>query len=126
MRAYPPPGAGAGERAEEQTLLTSTLLGLMADVRHILEALHDLQTRMERLESRMAGRVPPQSDWEDLASDAEFTPLHPEVASDLRSAERSLIQAALRQCGGNRRKTAEQLGISERTLYRKLKEYDLE
>jgi DNA-binding NtrC family response regulator len=38
--------------------------------------------------------------------------------------ERVAIQAALRDCGGNRRKAAEILGIGERTLYRKLREYD--
>lgn len=38
--------------------------------------------------------------------------------------ERAAIQAALRETGGNRRKAAEQLGIGERTLYRKLREYE--
>lgn len=38
--------------------------------------------------------------------------------------ERVAIQAALRETGGNRRKAAEQLGIGERTLYRKLREYE--
>jgi DNA-binding NtrC family response regulator len=35
------------------------------------------------------------------------------------------IEAALRETRGNRRKAAEQLGIGERTLYRKLREYQL-
>jgi DNA-binding NtrC family response regulator len=38
--------------------------------------------------------------------------------------ERVAIQAALRDTGGNRRKAADLLGIGERTLYRKLREYD--
>ncbi len=38
--------------------------------------------------------------------------------------ERVAIQAALRDSGGNRRKAAELLGIGERTLYRKLREYE--
>ena len=38
--------------------------------------------------------------------------------------ERVAIQAALRDTGGNRRKAAEILGIGERTLYRKLREYE--
>jgi DNA-binding NtrC family response regulator len=37
--------------------------------------------------------------------------------------ERLVIQAAVRETGGNRRKAADMLGIGERTLYRKLKEY---
>lgn len=38
--------------------------------------------------------------------------------------ERMVIQAALRNTGGNRRKAADVLGIGERTLYRKLREYE--
>ncbi len=38
--------------------------------------------------------------------------------------ERAAIEAALRDTSGNRRKAAERLGIGERTLYRKLREYD--
>ena len=39
--------------------------------------------------------------------------------------EREAIQAALRETDGNRRRAAELLGIGERTLYRKLREYDI-
>jgi DNA-binding NtrC family response regulator len=38
--------------------------------------------------------------------------------------ERAAIVGALRESGGNRRKAAERLGIGERTLYRKLREYE--
>lgn len=38
--------------------------------------------------------------------------------------ERVAIRAALRETAGNRRKAAEKLGIGERTLYRKLREYE--
>lgn len=43
----------------------------------------------------------------------------------LSRLERSAIQEALRATDGNRRKAAKILGISERTLYRKIKEYGL-
>jgi DNA-binding NtrC family response regulator len=43
----------------------------------------------------------------------------------MADVERAAIEAALRQTNGNRRKAAEVLGIGERTLYRKLKEYQL-
>ncbi|MGM0706412.1 MAG: sigma-54 interaction domain-containing protein, partial [Bacteroidota bacterium] len=42
----------------------------------------------------------------------------------VKEAERELIREALRRFDGNRRKTAEALDISERTLYRKLKDMD--
>src|SRR5207302_6373680 len=43
----------------------------------------------------------------------------------MADVERAAIEAALKETRGNRRKAAEILGIGERTLYRKLKEYAL-
>jgi DNA-binding NtrC family response regulator len=39
--------------------------------------------------------------------------------------ERAAIEAALRETRGNRRRAAEMLGIGERTLYRKIREYQV-
>ena len=44
----------------------------------------------------------------------------------MEEAERLLIAEALRRFGGNRRQSARALGISERTLYRKIKDLDEE
>jgi DNA-binding NtrC family response regulator len=44
----------------------------------------------------------------------------------MQEMEREAIGAALLHSRGNRRRAAEMLGIGERTLYRKLKEYELE
>jgi DNA-binding NtrC family response regulator len=46
--------------------------------------------------------------------------------SNLRDAERQQILTALEKTGWHRGKTAELLGISPSTLYRRLREYDLE
>jgi two-component system, NtrC family, response regulator AtoC len=43
----------------------------------------------------------------------------------LEALERAAIERALTETSGNRRKTAERLGIGLRTLYEKLKRYDL-
>jgi DNA-binding NtrC family response regulator len=43
----------------------------------------------------------------------------------MAQVEKSTIAAALEATKGNRRRAAEQLGIGERTLYRKIKEYGL-
>jgi DNA-binding NtrC family response regulator len=43
----------------------------------------------------------------------------------LEDLEREAITAALADVKGNRRKAAEALGIGERTLYRKIKQYDI-
>lgn len=49
----------------------------------------------------------------------------PLPSNRLTDLEREQIQKMLEQNQGNRRKTARDLGIGERTLYRKLKEYNL-
>ena len=46
-----------------------------------------------------------------------------DLVMPLAEVERILIRNALRQKGGNREQAAKALGISERTLYRKIKEY---
>ena len=43
----------------------------------------------------------------------------------MAEVERAAIESALTETRGNRRKAAESLGIGERTLYRKIKEYGL-
>jgi DNA-binding NtrC family response regulator len=43
----------------------------------------------------------------------------------MADVERAAIEAALAETRGNRRRAAERLGIGERTLYRKIKEFDL-
>lgn len=44
----------------------------------------------------------------------------------MADVERAAIEAALLDTRGNRRRAAEKLGIGERTLYRKIKEYQLD
>jgi DNA-binding NtrC family response regulator len=77
--------------------------------------------------------VRPASDAEDEPGDE---PDEPEVDADgrivfrpgmtMEELEREAIRTVLRETDGNRRKAAESLGIGERTLYRKIKKYDLE
>ncbi|MEL6357923.1 MAG: helix-turn-helix domain-containing protein, partial [Bacteroidota bacterium] len=43
----------------------------------------------------------------------------------LAANEKELIKKALKKHGGRRKEAANELGISERTLYRKIKDYEL-
>jgi DNA-binding NtrC family response regulator len=54
------------------------------------------------------------------------TPVIYRPGMTMSEIERAAIDAALRETHGNRRKAAETLGIGERTLYRKLKEYAID
>jgi len=62
---------------------------------------------------------PPDADTETAEENEE-----PDEIPTLEEAERELITEALKRFDGNRRKTSRALGISERTLYRKLKDID--
>ena len=63
-------------------------------------------------------------------SDEEYTELvneaQPQEPSTLEDSEREMIRRALERNDGRRKAAAKELNISERTLYRKIKEYGFE
>lgn len=73
---------------------------------------------MEQIPS--AYNMPDSSANYDYAEDIE------EVPVSLQDKERELIIKALERNTGKRKEAAKELGISERTLYRKIKQYDLD
>lgn len=62
--------------------------------------------------------------YEDV-EDIEMEEAQPEILS-LQNNERELIVKALEKHKGRRNRAADELGISQRTLYRKIKQYNLE
>ena len=62
------------------------------------------------------------------AEDAEAEEyVEPEMESlNLSNLGRQMLEKALERNGGNRKKAAQELGISDRTLYRRLKQYGLD
>ena len=58
---------------------------------------------------------------EDDPEEQDFQESEPEDMS-IRTASLELIEKVLRKHGGNRKAAAAELGISERTLYRKIKQ----
>jgi len=66
----------------------------------------------------------PEESYEDV-EDIEIEENKPESLS-LQNNEKDLIVKALEKHKGRRNKAADELGISQRTLYRKIKQYNLE
>jgi len=93
----------------ERELMISSLLALNKDVKEILRLLNE--NNEER--NLNTGR------WIEVSDSVE------EKGRDLNSIEKDAIKEAILVNNGNRRKTARQLGMSERTLYRRLKEYNI-
>jgi DNA-binding NtrC family response regulator len=107
------------------------------ELEFILRNLVDLRLQVEELRRRMDDgpprvRVIELSDSPivgDLSQIAERDTDEDVVyrsGMTMEEVEKAAIGAALREARGNRRKAAEQLGIGERTLYRKIKAYSLE
>jgi len=107
--------AGASEQPLDLALVYHTLLQLQAELSAVRQAIAALAERFGQL----AQRLPQQRDEEE-----DIFRLNPEDFR-LEDVERRLIIAALKRFNGSRRSAARALGISERTLYRKLHEYNL-
>ena len=77
----------------------------------------------EEKEIKEKPNLPPKSDTEiNIQETDEYT----EESLSLEEKEIELIKKALEKHKGKRKHAAEDLGISERTLYRKIKEYQIE
>jgi DNA-binding NtrC family response regulator len=105
------------------------------ELEFIFRSLVELKLQVEELRRRLDDR-PAARRVEVIEVDPHGTPLtavatEPAVEEavlyrpgmSMADVERAAIEAALKETHGNRRKAAEVLGIGERTLYRKIKQY---
>ncbi len=97
------------EQAERE-LIYKALLSLGVEIRDMKEVLMNIHRHINH--QVISGEV------EDVSYQTEVTPIE--------EMEKQLIKKALMKYNGNKRKASRALKISERTLYRKLKEYNLE
>ena len=74
----------------------------------------------------LGGPEPSEVEWPQRPELPPDTSILVEPGMTMADIEREAIVLALRESEGNRRKAAERLGIGERTLYRKLKEYGID
>jgi two-component system response regulator HydG len=87
------------------------------------------------IESMVVIDVDGRLDMDDLTEDLQSTALDGKsdgaggidslVGKSIEEIEKHYIAETLKQTSGNREEAARMLGIGERTLYRKLKEYQL-
>jgi DNA-binding NtrC family response regulator len=70
--------------------------------------------------------MPEQPDLDEEEEPELVDFLQNDEIPSIEEAEKFLIQQALKRFDGNRRKASQTLGVSERTLYRKLDQYGLE
>ena len=70
--------------------------------------------------------TPIASTVEDAVAEEYVEPERELESLNLNDLGRQMLEKALERNGGNRKKAAQELGISDRTLYRRLKQYGLE
>lgn len=127
----------------EREILYQVLFDMRKDVNELKKLVHEI----------MSGQIPMTSDVHDLSasvgnlshittpttfSQPIQAPVHPihssiqeaedveEESLSLEEVEKDMIRKALERHNGRRKNAAADLKISERTLYRKIKEYNLE
>jgi transcriptional regulator with PAS, ATPase and Fis domain len=132
-----------GELSERE-LLYKVLFDMRRDITDLKKLVFEIMQETGRTET-WAKELPQKmhrlfKDNEELIPEVDDDAIHqsfgsqdealeePEVLEEslsLEKKEREFIVKALEKHGGKRKSAAQALGISERTLYRKIKEYDL-
>ncbi|MCX6639884.1 MAG: sigma-54 dependent transcriptional regulator [bacterium] len=108
--AFLPVHVPKGSTSTDRELMLSILLELKREIGELKSIL---------LQSRSPAAVPANG-W---YSERDMITTEPQVTLD--EVEKEQITKILTEVRGNRRRAAAALGISERTLYRKIKEYEL-
>ena len=112
----------------------------LADMRREISALRKQLDDANELNSNILARTTPTQQIPTVFGDGNNPAITPPtgiqdaVSEEIKEPEtlnlenlgRQMIEKALERNGGNRKKAAQELGISDRTLYRRIKQYGLE
>ena len=105
--------------------LRGNVSDLRRDLNSLRKQLDDRQTITDSMAPALAGRAVTQHTGTPLAEDAIAEEISEPESLNLSDLGKQMVERALERNGGNRKKAAQELGISDRTLYRKLKQYGL-
>ena len=113
--------------SSEREILYQVLFDMKKDVNELKKLVHDIMNgnmQIEQMEDDMYTASPahPSNIHHSSIQDAETI----EEMLSLEDVEKDMIHKALDRHGGRRKNAAADLQISERTLYRKIKEFGLE
>lgn len=103
----------SGVSEDDKRAIVKALLDLKREVDYLKEEVSSLRNSGEMPKSEPVPRVEQgeEPEWQDTES---------EKGLSIRKASDDLIEKALEKHGGKVKEAAKELGISERTLYRKL------
>ena len=115
------PAASRDVAGQELEFIFHSLVDLKLQIEELRRRIEERPQRVEVIE--VGHGAPPLGPVDAEPAAAAEVLYRPGMT--MAEVERATIEAALRETKGNRRKAAEILGIGERTLYRKIKEYAL-
>ncbi len=106
----------------ETEIILKALIEIKREIQEVKNQIFELSLKSENLEGNNNG-----NSFQKIYNDNRINelPMLDESLS-LEKKEKDMIVRALNKYKSNRKKAAAELGISERTLYRKIKQYDLE
>ncbi len=122
----------------EREILYKILFELRSNVNDMRREMSNLKKQIEDVQTTPAAAIPtPQlspiqpiqpisSPLEDAVAEEYVEPVKEPENLNLDAWSRQALEKALDRNGGNRKKAAQELGISDRTLYRRLKQYGLD
>ena len=112
----------------ERDLLYKVLFDMKKDITELRKTVNELTSGQIPTATQIATPIKATVVEYENTQDAEVEYLQEKPANDnlsLQDKENEVIIKALRKYNGKRKDAAKELGISERTLYRKIKEYDI-
>ena len=121
--------------ANEREILYQILFDMRKDINDlkkmvpgmvINQGIHPVQETSSITSYPLINKFMPEEESEPQYADEVAEEKEPEKTLSLEEVERNMIIQALERHKGRRRNAAQDLKISERTLYRKIKEYGLE
>ena len=103
----------------------------MGELKKQLEEVRSHKPATEALPTTQLAPLPQlqpiqQPQLEDAVAEEYVEPEKEPESLNLRNLSKQMLEKALERNNGNRKRAAQELGISDRTLYRRLKQYGLE
>ena len=112
--SVPAPAGGSALNPDEKRAFVQAILDLKQEIDSLKDRVHALEANPKALPSAPIHSAPLQNDdveWQEPVQTGNVS---------IRQANDALIEKALEKHGGNIREAAAELGLSERTIYRKL------
>ncbi len=135
-----PNSGGSHTYESERELLYKILYELRGNVSELRRDLNNVRKQLEEsrqlngaagfrpIPSETAGTFPatPAKRQTNMVEDAEAEEISEPETLNLNDIGKQMVEKALERNGGNRKRAAQELGISDRTLYRRIKQYGLD